>query len=69
VVLRDEAAILGAATDPERVYVEELLPRKTKAYVDYVRNRSCLGDLAVLVATVKEVVRPIPRTDALEDLV
>lgn len=68
VLLRSEAAILAAAADPERTYVEELLPRKTKAYVDYVTNRSFLGDLAIIAATLREVVRPTTRATVPEEL-
>jgi lipopolysaccharide/colanic/teichoic acid biosynthesis glycosyltransferase len=54
--LRNEADELARAANPETYYVEELLPRKTAAYADYVRNRSMVRDLAVLAQTARAVV-------------
>ncbi|NMM24105.1 MAG: sugar transferase [Phycicoccus sp.] len=57
IALRNEADELAAAEDPERHYVESLLPRKTAMYVDYVNNRSFSGDLAVIARTLATVIR------------
>jgi len=48
---RDEDQILAAASDPERVYVENILPEKIACFLDYVDNRSFLGDLTILWQT------------------
>lgn len=53
---RNEADELALAPDPEAYYVDELLPRKTAAYVEYVRTRSTVRDLAVLAKTARAVV-------------
>ncbi|MEO8094456.1 MAG: sugar transferase [Pseudolysinimonas sp.] len=53
VELRHEADELAGVSDPEAYYVEVLLPRKTAVYVDYVMNRSLLGDVAILLRTVR----------------
>jgi len=58
VILRNESELLGAAEDPERLYIEELLPLKTAKYAEYVRNRSMLGDVKIVVQTLKKIVRP-----------
>jgi lipopolysaccharide/colanic/teichoic acid biosynthesis glycosyltransferase len=47
---RDEAALLTEA-DVEAQYVRELLPAKLASDLDYVRGRTLLGDLAILVKT------------------
>ena len=53
-------ALLGGlamqADDPERYYREVLLPQKVAMYAEYVRTRSLLGDLRVLIATAWAVV-------------
>lgn len=51
VELRNEADELASAEDPARHYVEVLLPRKTAMYVDYVRNRSLVGDVRLIIRT------------------
>ncbi len=56
VELRRESDLLAGRGDPERYYLEVLLPAKVAAYVDYVTHRSFAGDLRILVATVRRVV-------------
>ena len=53
---RDESDILGRSEDPERTYVEEILPRKIQLYQDYVRRRSLLGDFGIILRTLRRVV-------------
>ena len=48
---RDEGRLLAEAADPERCYVEEILPRKLAYYVAYAREHSLAGDLAILLDT------------------
>ena len=48
---RDEGRLLAEAADPERCYVEEILPRKLAYYVAYAREHSLAGDVAILVDT------------------
>ena len=54
---KDENEILAQASDPHKAYIEEVLPVKIKYYLDYVKNRSFLGDLAIIVATLFAIVR------------
>ena len=53
---RNESEELAQAADPEAHYVEVLLPQKAAMYAEYVRTRSLLGDLRVLIATAWAVV-------------
>lgn len=47
----DEAALLAAASDPEREYVERILPRKLVLQADYAARATLGSDLAVLART------------------
>ena len=49
----DEAALLAAATDPEREYVERILPLKLQRAADYAEQASLATDLAVLWRTLR----------------
>lgn len=60
VLLRSEGTILANSSDPERTYVDVLLPMKARAYADYVRTRTFRGDLRIVLATVKAIVDPAP---------
>lgn len=54
---KDENEILGRARDPHQAYVDVVLPAKIVYYIDYVKNRSFLGDLRIIVATIFALVR------------
>ena len=47
----DEAALLAAAADPEREYVERILPAKLQRAAEYAETASLATDLAVLART------------------
>ncbi len=48
---RDEAAILGAAEDPEREYRECVLPEKIELAKQYVRQASLWTDIKIIATT------------------
>lgn len=48
---RDEAALLAQSTDPQREYIERVLPDKIKLAKEYLRHSSFFFDLAVLLKT------------------
>jgi lipopolysaccharide/colanic/teichoic acid biosynthesis glycosyltransferase len=47
----DEAALLPAGADPTEYYVRHLLPEKLAGDLRYVRTRTLLGDLRILLWT------------------
>lgn len=51
----DESALLAGASDPQRVYVEEILPRKLRYYRDYVATRTFAGDLDIILRTLFKI--------------
>jgi len=48
---RHESEVLARAADPEREYVEVVMPAKLKLAADYVRQASLAGDLRLIWAT------------------
>lgn len=52
---RDESAVLAAASDPERSYVEEVMPAKLALAAQYVRTQSLAGDLRLILRTISAV--------------
>ena len=54
---RDEERLLAAASDPERAYVEQVMPIKQRYYLDYVAQRSLTGDVGILWHTLRAVLR------------
>jgi lipopolysaccharide/colanic/teichoic acid biosynthesis glycosyltransferase len=52
-----ENELLGRAADPERAYIEEVLPRKLALQARYVRSYSLARDLRIIVRTLAALVR------------
>ncbi|MBI3286025.1 MAG: sugar transferase, partial [Burkholderiales bacterium] len=48
---KEENVILGDANDPERTYIDEILPIKLDYYVRYVKERSFKMDIRIIFAT------------------
>ncbi|WBB81579.1 sugar transferase [Micromonospora sp. WMMD882] len=55
ITYRNESAELAAVARPEEYYLSVVLPRKVEMYLRYVETRSFLGDLRILVHTVRAV--------------
>jgi lipopolysaccharide/colanic/teichoic acid biosynthesis glycosyltransferase len=53
----DEGALLAQSGDPEYTYVHDILPRKVRGYVEYVRNRTLAVDINVILCTIRRAVR------------
>jgi lipopolysaccharide/colanic/teichoic acid biosynthesis glycosyltransferase len=57
ILYKEESAILGRATDPERAYIETILPVKLAYYQRYVREQSFWLDLRIIFRTLAAVLR------------
>lgn len=53
---RDEAEILGAAADPDQVYISQVLPDKIALAKQYIAQSSLLFDLRLILQTLWRVV-------------
>jgi lipopolysaccharide/colanic/teichoic acid biosynthesis glycosyltransferase len=51
----DEASLLAAAADPEREYIEHILPIKLQRAARYAQRASLWSDLGVLLRTLKRL--------------
>jgi lipopolysaccharide/colanic/teichoic acid biosynthesis glycosyltransferase len=57
----EENALLASAQDPERAYIEVILPVKQRFYVEYVENRTFTEDLKILRATLATLLARLRR--------
>ena len=55
---RSESALLAQSPDPERTYVETVLPAKLALCQQYVRERSLLLDLKIIAMTLGILLKP-----------
>lgn len=54
---RDESALLATAADPEKMYIEEILPRKLASSRRYLEGRSLLTDIHLIWQTLRSSYR------------
>lgn len=52
----DENELLGRSADPERTYVEEVMPAKLKLDIAYVRSAGFSTDLSIVLGTLRKLV-------------
>lgn len=52
---KDEGGILSAAEDPERIYIERIMPDKIRSQQEYVRRMSLALDMRILWLTIVRV--------------
>lgn len=50
---RHESELLAASADPERTYVEEVLPQKLQLSADYIQRATVWRDLGVILQTLR----------------
>jgi lipopolysaccharide/colanic/teichoic acid biosynthesis glycosyltransferase len=51
----NENELLGRSSDPERTYIEEVMPAKLALDLRYVREQSLWMDLRIIAATVRRI--------------
>jgi lipopolysaccharide/colanic/teichoic acid biosynthesis glycosyltransferase len=60
---RDEQSLLARQADPERYYLDVLMPEKLALSAEYVRKRTLRSDLSIVVATVTTLLLGRPAAD------
>ncbi len=51
----NESELLGGSTDPEKLYLTEILPEKLKMGVAYVDHHTIFGDIRIIFKTIKAI--------------
>ena len=49
---RDEAAVLATHADPERAYIEQIMPRKIRLNLEYAARSTVRSDVTLILRTV-----------------
>lgn len=52
----DEAQILRGSTDPEKTYQEKIWPEKKRLQIKYVKEKSLLTDISIILQTLKKLI-------------
>jgi lipopolysaccharide/colanic/teichoic acid biosynthesis glycosyltransferase len=53
---RNEEEVLSEAENPQAMYRDVVLPRKLDLYIQYVSDQSLLGDLKIIMRTIKTII-------------
>lgn len=53
----DEQKVLGASNDPEKLYIEEVMPAKLSLNLKYINEKSFLLDIKLIFRTLLKIVR------------
>src|SRR5467141_2666441 len=61
---RDESELLARASDPQTVYVSQILPDKIRLNLEYAAHATVWTDFLVVLSTLGHMVRPAPRSGA-----
>ena len=57
IAYRNENDLLGMSDDPEKMYIEEIMPAKIELNMKYLQEISPLADLRLIVSTIVAVVK------------
>ncbi|MGB3948975.1 MAG: sugar transferase [Bacteroidia bacterium] len=52
----NENELLGKADDPEKVYIEEIMPAKLKLNLKYIAEQGTITDLKIIVKTLAKII-------------
>lgn len=55
IAFRSESELMANHEDPERFYIDSIMPEKLRINLEYLQRRSILADIGVLLDTVKAV--------------
>lgn len=61
IAFRDEGELLAGAVDPERFYVERVMPEKIRLNLEYAAGATVLTDLGVVLRTVLALASDVGR--------
>ncbi|MET1253601.1 sugar transferase [Aliikangiella maris] len=56
IAFKDENQMLENALDPNKTYIEEILPIKQKYYIKYIEEQSVLLDIKLIIKTIIRIV-------------
>ncbi|MBC2850944.1 sugar transferase [Cetobacterium sp. 8H] len=67
IVFSDEEYLMNQVKDPEKFYIEQIMPYKIELNLYYIKNQSFLGDIWLIVATLLKIVNRVNNEDVVKD--
>ena len=56
ILYKNEAKLLKTSQNPDETYINEILPRKMKYNLEYIKNFNFFGDIKIILKTIKAVI-------------
>lgn len=57
IIYMDEAVLLGKSKNPEKTYIEEIMPHKIELNKKYLNNKSIFKDIRIIMNTIIKIFR------------
>ncbi len=67
IVFSDEEYLMNQVKDPEKFYIEQIMPYKIELNLYYIKNYSFAGDIWLIVATLLKIVNRVKNEDVVKD--
>ena len=67
IVFSDEEYLMNQVRDPEKFYIEQIMPYKIKLNRYYVKNRSFWGDIYLIIATFLKIINKVDDKSIVKD--
>ena len=68
IVFSDEEYLMNQVKDPERFYIEQIMPCKIELNKYYVNNQSFWGDIWIIVVTLLKIIKKIDNNKIVNDM-
>ena len=67
IVFSDEEYLMNQVEDPEKFYLEQIMPYKIELNHYYIENQSFIGDIKLIIATLLKIVNRIENKDIVKN--
>ncbi len=67
IVSSDEEYLMNKVQDPEKFYIEQIMPYKIELNKYYARTQSFIGDIRIIIATLLKIVGKVKNEDVVKD--
>ncbi|MGL5050356.1 MAG: sugar transferase [Fusobacteriaceae bacterium] len=67
IVFSDEEYLMNQVKDPERFYIEEIMPYKIELNLYYIEHQSFIYDIWLIVATLLKIIGKVKNEDVVKD--
>ncbi len=68
IVFSDEEYLMNKVNNPEKYYIEQIMPYKIELNKYYIKNQSFFGDVWLIIATILKIGNKVKNKDVVKDI-